>query len=362
MAVMFSKLKKSVQLAAVLVFSFASTQVFASMKIGSFDPLNALNQIYFVSPSNFTKTMISENTKNRLVADFCKKVDATMKSYKWKEKPCASLPWQADLKTKDGHPLIYVVFGLGKNTTVVLGGVHPDEVTPIPIAFRVASYLSSHPEIYAGDTQIVVAPLVNPDGFLKATPSRTNSNGVDLNRNFFTMDWYSRALDLWEKRRQKIASHFPGYFPNSEVETIFQIQLVDHFKPDKILSIHAPLGFLDYDGPGDGMPTTSSQTQKKARQLVNSVSERSKNYKVVDYNFYPGSLGNFAGNERHIPTVTLELESTNPSMVETYWDQFLPGIVQSINYPFKSMPELEAKEGDNASPFSFKYYFPRKTI
>lgn len=334
----------------------------AGMKISPFNPLNALDQIYFVSPGNFTKSMIEKDAKQKIIASFCDNVEQTMVKFSWKEKPCAGIPWQADLKTKTGYPLIYAVFGKGKNTTMILGGVHPDEITPIPIAFRVAKYLQQHPEVYSGDAQIVVAPLVNPDGFLKTVPTRTNGNGIDLNRNFFTMDWYEKALSLWEIRRQKIASHFPGFFPNSEVETIFQIQLVDHYKPDKILTIHAPLGFLDYDGPGDGMANIMSMTQKRAKQLVQTISERSKNYKVVDYNFYPGSLGNFAGNERHIPTVTLELETTNPALVDTYWDQFLPGILQSIKYPFKSVPELEAKDGDNASPFSFKYYLPGKTI
>jgi protein MpaA len=332
------------------------------MQISPFNPLTTLEKIFFVSPANVNQAVIDKAAKEKLIASFCAEIDAAMLRFKWKERSCSSFPWKADLKTKEGRPLIYAVFGTGTNTTLVLGGVHPDEITPVPMGFRVVDYLRSHPEAYAGDTQIIVAPLVNPDGFMRDTPTRTNSNGVDLNRNFFTMDWYGKALNLWENRRKKIASHFPGYFPNSEVETLFQIELVDHYKPDKILSIHAPLGFLDYDGPGDGLPVTNSPTQKRAKQLVKAISERSKNYKVVDYNFYPGSLGNFAGNERHIPTVTLELETTNPGMVDTYWDQFLPGILQSIQYPFKPEPETDGTMSDNASPFSTKYNLPEKTI
>src|SRR5262249_38290307 len=135
---------------------------------------------------------------------------------------------------------------------------------------------------------------------------------------------------------------------------------IDDYRPDKILSIHAPLGFLDYDGPGDGqLPGSLTPTQQHARRLVTSISEKSQNYKVVDYSFFPGSLGNFAGDERHIPTVTLEFEKTDPKMVDTYWKQFLPGIMQSIHYPFSASREGD-KAINNASPFSSVYVTGRK--
>ena len=42
--------------------------------------------------------------------------------------------------------------------------------------------------------RIIIAPLVNPDGFVRQNPTRTNANGVDPNRNFFTEDWHSKAI------------------------------------------------------------------------------------------------------------------------------------------------------------------------
>ena len=131
------------------------------------------------------------------------------------------------------------------------------------------------------------------------------------------------------------------------------MQLIDRYHPDKIVSVHAPLGFLDYDGPGDQKPRHLSKTEEKAKQLVKSIAAKSRNYRVVDYTFFPGSLGNYAGNERHIPTVTLELATTNPKKVDEYWKQFLPGILQSITYPFKKQPDSLASP--NATPFSAEY-------
>lgn len=314
----------------------------------------AFSKISFVSPANFSASLMAIQQRDAAIKQFCAQVNKQFRRYRWPEDACGKVKWQVDLKSHDGNPLIYAEFGNGTETTLLLGGVHPEELTPVQIAFRMARHLTDNPNVLNAGVHVIVAPLVNPDGFVREVPTRTNANGVDLNRNFFTLDWYNNAQKLWRERRQKVLAHFPGYFPNSEIETIFQIQLIDRYHPDKILSIHAPLGFLDYDGPGDGR-LQMTPTELRAKRLVKAISEKSQNYKVVDYTFYPGSLGNYAGNERHIPTVTLELETTEPSKVEMYWKQFLPGMMQSIHYPFSSVPALEAKDGDNASPFSSIY-------
>jgi protein MpaA len=327
----------------------------------------AFTPIAFVSPATFASSLVASAQKDDMIRDFCATMRGYYKRYKWTDEPCGKVKWKADLRSKEGHPLIYAEFGAsaaGAETTLFLGGVHADELTPMHLAFRMARFLDEHPEVMANSSRVILAPLVNPDGFLRQVPTRTNSNGIDLNRNFFTMDWYDKAHKEWQDRRQRLLAHFPGYFPNSEVETIFQIQMIDRFKPDKILSIHAPLGFLDYDGPGSNILRPLTLTEAKAKRLVKAVSESSKNYKVVDFTFYPGSLGNYAGIERKIPTVTLELQTTEPTKVDTYWQQFQPGLLKAIQYPFVRTPALEAQEGsDNASPFSAQYCAdPNRTI
>jgi protein MpaA len=312
--------------------------------------------VQLISQNSIGKFIYESGAAKQAIKSYCDRLKSEFAKFEWDKDPCGEIEWQADLKSQSGHPLIYAAFGTGKETTLLLGGVHPDELTPIPIAFRMARYLRDNSHIWkdASRRRIIVAPLVNPDGFMRNIPSRTNANGVDVNRNFLTLDWYATAKELW-RARQRNPKHFPGYFPNTEVETIFQIHLIDRFAPDKIMSIHAPLGFLDYDGPGDNKPVLQSKTEREAKQLVQSISEKSRNYRVVDYRFYPGSLGNYAGNERQIPTVTLELETTNPKKVEEYWKQFLPGILQSIDYPFTAP---DATSAGNATRFSAEYKLP----
>ena len=338
-----------------------SGYAFAGMTVKKFSPLNfGFTPIQLITADNYNDFQVDPKKSKSMIEHFCKSVEIHFDKFKWDKNPCGSVKWQADLISGSGHPLIYTVFGEGEKTTLLLGGVHPDELTPIPIAFRFARHLQQHPnQVKSTGARVIIAPLVNPDGFLRNVPTRNNANGVDLNRNFFTFDWYKSAKKLWQSRGKRKQKYFPGYFPNSEVETLFQIGLVDQFHPDKIMSIHAPLGFLDYDGPGDRKPNSLSATERKARQLVYSISEKARNYRVVDYSFYPGSLGNFAGNERKIPTITLELETTDPKKVDRYWSQFLPGMIQSVKYPFSTTP---GKTGfNNTTPFS-RAYKKRKTI
>lgn len=314
--------------------------------------MKALTDIPYVSPLNLSNFELSQNEKSKALKSYCKTLKKYYGKYNWKENPCGETKWDVELKSVQGHPLIYKTFGSGENVTLVLGGVHPDELTPIHLAFKFVDYLEKHPKVYEKNNfKIVVAPLVNPDGFFIKRPTRTNSNKVDVNRNFFTLDWYDRAVKSWERRNGRLR-YFPGYFPNSEIETLFQVKLIDRLKPRKIVSIHAPLGFLDYDGPGDQKPRVVTETEKQAKHLVKKVSKDSKNYRIVDYSFFPGSLGNYAGKERRIATITLELETADPNKVNLYWQQFLPGLLSSIKHPFK--PESPLLNGD-ASNFFARY-------
>ena len=67
---------------------------------------------------------------------------------------------------------------------------------------------------------------------------------------------------------------------------------VNEFKPDLIISVHAPYGLVDHDGPIE-FPEVESPLP------------------VRTLGSYPGSLGTFAGIERNIPVVTPELPNAN---------------------------------------------------
>lgn len=301
------------------------------------------------------------------VKRFCGKLEGVYKRYKWGTSPCLELPWRFDRVSERGEPLVYWEFNsvaapgavplqMGSvpvsslsETTLVLGGVHPDEITPVHLVFAFARSLAENPALYRG-RRVIVAPLVNPDGMFVFPPKRTNANGIDLNRNFPTQDWFQRASHKW-KQRKLDPRHFPGFSPHTEEGTRFQADLIGKFEPDKLITVHAPLGFFDYDGPGDEKRSQLSEHERRARELASLLSRTVRNYKVVDYGFFPGSLGNFSGNERAIPTVTLELASTNPRLVDKYWKEFQPALLKAVNYEFRRrvLASLETPDAPPAS-------------
>ena len=280
----------------------------------------------------------SKPHKKLSIEEFCEKLAAKFKQYRWDKDPCGKVPWQVQGYTQRGRPLLYWVFGSGPKTTLLISGVHPDEMTPIPMGFRFANYILTNPKaVNPKEDRVIVAPLANPDGFLVSRPSRLNGSQIDINRNFPTLDWHAKAIRWWITTKGRNPRHFPGFFPESEKETYLQTYLISTYSPDKILSIHAPLGFLDYDGPGDRIKRPRNHEARLAKGYASEISKTSKNYRIVDYSFYPGSLGNYAGNERNIPTVTLELRTSKPEKVDEYWKLFLPGMLKSIEYPFRRM-------------------------
>jgi hypothetical protein len=172
---------------------------------------------------------------------------------------------------------------------LLIGGIHGDELTATAATLRWASWLDK-----AGAKGIHwrVAPLVNPDGMFKRPPSRTNANGVDLNRNFATPEWAAQAPVWWEKQTRRDPRRFPGKAAGSEPETRWLNEEIERFKPDVIVSVHAPFGILDYDGPP---PQPLGPPKNFGRLYLDKLG------------VYPGSLGNYGGVHKGIPVLTIEL-------------------------------------------------------
>lgn len=265
-----------------------------------------------------------------VVVKLCKEVSKAIESYKWDVDACAYTGYKVGGQSVRGHPLLYAEFGNPKalNRTLILSMVHGDEITPLYISLKLADFLT-HNYASKKDIYVVVAPLVNPDSFLRKTKTRVNANGVDVNRNFATADWHDRALKAWKQQFRSHPRRFPGFKPDSEPETVFQKKLIDEFKPEKIISIHAPLNVLDYDGP------TQLTLGDFPKEYIHQINELKSKVRAKSTGYFPGSLGNYSGNNLAIPTFTLELPTSNPRFAETYWKKFQSGIRTVIEHPLK---------------------------
>jgi len=313
---------------------------------------NFLSEQFFSFYLNSSVSRFFTNAnKSKYIENFCNKVCSIYERFSWGYCPCAQIPWSIYSLSKGGEPLIFYVYDgrslamtashlscrlEDESTSLILGGVHPDELNPIYVSFKFAHILYTNPNLYQG-LRVIVAPLVNPDGFMRSPPTRTNLNGIDLNRNFPTQDWVKAAIRNWEQGfRNK--RRFPGKQSNSEAETKFQIMLINNFHPNKIISIHAPLDFLDLDFSSGFFYPGDVQVQKylKVGYLTSMISKTSGFHKVRNFRVYSGSLGKYAGKERSIPTYTLELSSSDPKRAEQFWKDFSPGIFSAIRYKIKN--------------------------
>lgn len=176
-------------------------------------------------------------------------------------------------------------------TVLVLGGIHGDEPKGVNLARRLISLLKQDSTL-SRDIQWVILPVVNPDGFERRR--RRNANRIDLNRNFPTKNW---------TRGTKRSRMFGGESPASEPETQAIIEVVERFQPDRIITIHS-IGrnrfCNNFDGPGV--------------EWAHAM-HKHNGYPVTDSIGYPtpGSFGTWAGVERNIATITLELPSHHSS-------------------------------------------------
>lgn len=242
--------------------------------------------------------------------------------YGWTDIKPQKLPWEFHRTTRNKHPLIFIQMGNSeKNCNIFLGGVHGDELPTIYLLLKLAHYLETNPQLLK-DKCIVIAPLVNPDGFFAKPSRRVNAGGIDINRNFPTKDWNSKALTQWRHKYQGNRRYYPGIKAGSEQETLFQIALIRRYRPQKILSVHSPLGFYDFDGP-------SADLDSLERWL--DIISRETNHPLKKYGFFPGSLGNYAGHERNIFTLTLELPSSDPHMGTAFFQKFQPAFLKFLN-------------------------------
>ena len=299
---------------------------------------------------------VGETSKVKTKKQFCNEVNDKFKKFGWNKILCKAERWEIYDYSANGNPLLYQEFGFENPDSegpvnLVFCGVHGDEPSAIYQCFHlVRDILFDNPQS-AENFKVVIAPMLNPDGFFLNT--RQNGNGVDPNRNMPTKDWDKKALQVWS--RNKDPRKYPGKSPGTEVETKLQIHLIDKYRPDKILSYHAPLGFVDFDGPGDRKYHNLLRVEERAKRVGLKIQKNTKRFlKFIDFRFYPGSLGNYAGNERKIPTYTVELPSAHASKAYQYWNIMSTAVTKALTYPIyrgkEGNPLLALKDHHDTSP------------
>jgi murein peptide amidase A len=202
---------------------------------------------------------------------------------------------------------------------LVIGAIHGDELSSASLALH---WIRLATQTSAASPQPIYwrfIPALNPDGLFSQPPRRVNANGVDLNRNFPTPHWERDAKVYWEKRTGRDPRRYPGPKPLSEPESRLVHEEILRFRPQLIVSIHAPYGVLDFDGPEKRGPVPPSRL---GRLYLDQVG------------IFPGSLGNYGGVHKGIPVVTIELPNSTrtplDAEIEQMWRDLLHWTAEHI--------------------------------
>ncbi|HTD90590.1 MAG TPA: M14 family zinc carboxypeptidase [Burkholderiales bacterium] len=245
---------------------------------------------------------LAEAPSERVLQTWCNEVTLAIPQIKLK--PCVATQLKpVTAKSVRGREIMLREFKAEQTPAarvLVIGAMHGDELTSASIVFRWLELLQQR-DSDAGLYHWQVIPVLNLDGLLAKPPTRVNAHGVDLNRNFPTYNWLKDAPHYWEIKTRRDPRRFPGTAPLSEPESRWLHGEIVRFRPDVIVSIHAPYGILDFDGPPAGIEAPV----RFGRLHLNRVG------------VYPGSLGNFGGLKEGIPVVTLELPHALKMPTET---------------------------------------------
>ncbi len=204
------------------------------------------------------------------------------------KKVCAQVSLERSCYSKNKQPIFHYdkkgISSRGKKI-LALSLIHGDEHGSGTIT---SSWMNRLDGLKPRNTWRVL-PVINPDGWDKST--RVNANGVDINRNFPSKDWEDLAYNWWRDKKKSDPRRYPGPKASSESETNCLLKHINNFKPDFIISIHTPLGLLDFDGPKVRAPSTLPLPWQK---LGN----------------FPGSLGRYMWKDHRVPVLTIELKGS----------------------------------------------------
>jgi len=218
--------------------------------------------------------------------------------------PAPAIPTQYRIAgtSVQGRPIMYTVLGQGPDVTLILAAIHGNESAGTPLVRRLAEHLKQSTYLLEGQT-VVLIPAANPDG--GAYNTRYNANKVDLNRNFAT--------------ENRINNMEFGRMALSEPEARDIYQLIRQYNPDRIVSIHQPMGCIDYDGPGYALASRMAQYC---------------NLPIKKLGAKPGSLGSYAGVTLGIPIITFELSQSDTGLgPNSLWQRYGRALIAAIVYP-----------------------------
>lgn len=198
-------------------------------------------------------------------------------------------------------------YGTGQLSILLIGGVHGDETEGTFFVNKFRTELEKGKIDLPEGITLHICPQANPDGC--ADNRRTNHRNVDLNRNLPTKDWTGAFTNV---------RFYPGPHAGSEPENQAILGMIAECMPSVIFSLHS------YENPMVNF-NGDSEDLGQAMARANGLPAKGD----IGYPT-PGSLGTYAGWERNIPTITLEI--LRGQAHEQVWSAHLEGMNVGLSY------------------------------
>ncbi|MFT5426688.1 MAG: protein MpaA [Gammaproteobacteria bacterium] len=256
-------------------------------------------------PYNVSAEIIEENTS---VRGHCDKISRKLASVRYKE--CLSHKFEiAESLSVKGSPIFVRNFYSASDENrpdiktmnvsthkrvLIIGGIHGNEYSSISIIFKWITILNQNT---AGAYHWKIIPLLNPDGLLQKSSKRVNANGVDLDRNFSVETGADQETTPWEPESQWLAEE------------------IERYKPDAIITVHAPNSSRAYKRLNNSQPALGAQYQKKIAP-------------------YPDSFNQYVSAMIDIPILTIELPYADvmptQSEINEIWENLITWLNENV--------------------------------
>lgn len=161
-----------------------------------------------------------------------------------------------------GRPITAYRFGNGPSLIVYMGAMHGSEANSKRIMDEWFQELNAYPDRIPAHRSVVIIPAINPDGI--AMGSRTNANGVDINRNFPANDWKS-AVTMPGSTQQTNAG---GPAPLSEPESRAVATFVQQNHPRLVMSFHSKAAIVEANEAGDSVSVAANYAARSRYRAV----------------------------------------------------------------------------------------------
>ena len=227
-------------------------------------------------------------------------------------------------QTVQHRPIHAIRIGDGPDKIALIGAVHAGESGAELIVPAFAMLLKEHPDLLK-KVSIIAIPTLNLDmrELLSAgTPwyLRTNSNGVDLNRNF-PASWSNRSYAYGLDTADSHSDTYRGPYPASEPETQVVMQWLKRERPCVVYSFHCLASICGMFMYGSGLIKNDAVFSQEYRLLgqkyIQGMGSASPE-KSIDFGSTPGAVSAWCSRELKLPAFDVEISFADekPALVQ----------------------------------------------